>query len=524
MVGIVPYAHDGMIKRIVLALLALGCLAMSGMAEASRMVDLTALDCYVRPGSSLEWSFYPPDPKDGQWLVVPATPGNRPVIVQNLAIPGKAPANPYALRAGKAETYSFVFVFEASEELLASSSGVGLYLAAVGKGWEIYLNGQPLFSEVFRNRSGWFERERAVRGALVDLDMRVLKPGRNVLDIVIYGNSSDDRTGLFTGGPYLIGDYQELLRLKSEYVDLMLIGIYLFFGLYHLVLFAIRPANKPYLYYGLGTLAFSIYLFSRTFIVYSLFRDTAFIRGVELSTLFVFFPLFLAFFDVCNRKGKVTAFTISFGIASVVLAFVAPFLWSEILLKVWQAGMPLMAVYLIVADIVLPVAKALGKGRGGTLGKRIRAFAHAEEFPTVVIAFLIFVLCAVALALGLNSLATLAAIKFGAFALIFGMAAYLASRFSALISDVEDLTTGLEGKVAERTSALAGAMDEQSGLNTSLQAANKTLQETLDASSKDMKIAIQVQQGIFPAPAAHPRRLGCGPDIAARGRRVRRFP
>ena len=108
MVGIVPYAHDGMIKRIVLALLALGCLAMSGMAEASRMVDLTALDCYVRPGSSLEWSFYPPDPKDGQWLVVPATPGNRPVIVQNLAIPGKAPANPYALRAGKAETYSFV--------------------------------------------------------------------------------------------------------------------------------------------------------------------------------------------------------------------------------------------------------------------------------------------------------------------------------------------------------------------------------------------------------------------------------
>lgn len=197
-------------------------LVAAASAEGSRSVDLTSLDCYVRQGFSLAWSVSGPDLTDRNWMVVPARQGNRPVVVQSLPIPGKPAPKPFMVRPEKAQTYTLVFAFEAAPELLSSSTGVGLYLAAIGKNWEIYLNGHRIYSEVYRSRSGWFDRERCVRGALVDLDMRALKPGRNYLAIEVIGDTSDDRTGLFAGGPYLIGDYQELLRLKSEYVDLML--------------------------------------------------------------------------------------------------------------------------------------------------------------------------------------------------------------------------------------------------------------------------------------------------------------
>jgi len=497
MVVIVSYAVKRIQGWLAFAVLLLGCVA-SLAAEGAKSIDLTALDCYVRQGFSYSWSVSGPDLTDRNWLVVPPNPGNRPVIIQALPIPGKPAPQPFAIRPDRAQTYTFVFAFDAAPELLSSSTGVGLYLSAIGKNWEVYLNGNRIYSEVYRARSGWFERERSVRGALVDVDMRTLKQGRNYLAIEIFGNSSDDRTGLFAGGPYLIGDYQALLRLKSEYVDLMLIGIYLFFGLYHLVLFVLRPANKPYLFYGLGTLAFAIYLFTRTYIVFSVFPDTAVIRGAELSSLFIFFPLFLAFFDLCNGSGKISPFTIGFGIAGILFGLVAPFLWAEPILKLWQAMMPFMALYLIVADIVLPLVRAFGPKKPGNFGDKLKDFARADSFWTIVIAFLIFVLCAVAFALDLNSAAALTVIKFGAFALIFGMAAVLVGKFTVLLTDVEDLTSGLEAKVNERTLALSGAMAEQSSLNASLQAANRTLQETMDSSAADMKIAVQVQQGIFP--------------------------
>lgn len=495
--SIVSYDPKRFPRWLALAILLLAGLA-SLAAEGSKSIDLTALDCYVRQGFSYNWSVTGPDLTDKNWLVVPANPGNRPVVIQNLPIPGKPAPRPYAIRPDRAQTYTLVFSFNAAPELLSSSTGVGLYLSAIGKNWEVYLNGNRIYSEVYRARSGWFERERSVRGALVDVDMRALKAGRNYLAVEIFGNSSDDRTGLFAPGPYRIGDYQELLRLKSEYVDLMLIGIYLFFGLYHLVLFALRPANKPYFFYGLGTLFFAIYLFTRTYIVFSLFPDTAVIRGAELSSLFIFFPLFLAFFDLCNGAGKVSPFTIGFGIAGILFGLVAPFLWAEPILRLWQAMMPFMALYLIVADIVLPLIRAFGRKKPGNFGDKLKDFVRADSFWTIVIAFLIFVLCAVAVALDLNSAAALSVIKFGAFALIFGMAAVLVGKFTVLLTDVEDLTSGLEAKVNERTLALSSAMAQQSELNTSLQSANRTLQEAMDSSAADMKIAVQVQQGIFP--------------------------
>ncbi|MBL8965471.1 MAG: SpoIIE family protein phosphatase, partial [Spirochaetaceae bacterium] len=475
--------------------------APGAVSSAASVVDLGLLDLHVRSDFRLEWSYYEPDPADPAWTRLPADPGRRIASIRDLKLPGEPERSFWDVLPGRARKYCIVATFDAAPELLESSSGVGLYLQEVGRNWEVYLNGSILRSEVYLSRDGRIERERAVHGALVPVDKRYLKEGKNVLAIAIYGTPGDFRNGLFSTGPYLIGDYQSLLALKAEYLDLMLIGIYFFFAVYHVILFALRPANTPYLLHGLGTLAFALYLFSRSYIVFDVVSDTAIIRGLELSSIFLVFPLFLAFFDLCNR-GRTTLFTWIYGGVCLLFALLAPIVAGEQLLFVWRLSAPLALLYLLAADVVLPLRDAFrAAGRsdaGAPPAARLKAFLSASNFWTVAIAAAIVLLAAVAAAVGFNSKGAFTAAKYGGFLLILGSAAVLASQFTRVYRQVEELNAGLEAKVRDRTAALADAMEEQAGLNENLAAANRRLQSALDVAAKDMRIAVQVQQGFFP--------------------------
>ena len=321
--------------------------------------------------------------------------------------------------------------------------------------------------------------------------------GKNVLAFVFLGDAKDYRTGLYAAGPFVIGDYRTLLGIKSEYLDLMLIGIYFFFSLYHLILFALRPANKPFLFYGLGTLAFAFYLFSRSFIIYDLVLDTAIIRGMELASLFVFFPLFVAFFDLCNR-GKISLFTWIYGSISFLFAILASLVWGEPILELWQKTIPIPVIYLFVFDCILPIIARLRPREKFAIRDRLRLFVKADGFWTILIALIIVGMCIAASFMSLNSQGAFVAAKLGAFFLIFGTATILARQFTSLFRDVEDFTAGLEAKVKERTQALSGALEAQAKLNENLQASGQRLQMATDLAAKDLRIAVQVQQGIFP--------------------------
>ncbi len=488
-------------RRRLAAVLFLSLASIPGLwAQSPTMVDLTALESFVRPGFALEWTYAEPKRDDPAWTRIAPHQGDRPMVLRDLPIATRQQRGRFAVGSYKPEKFTAVFVFEAHPALLDSSSGVGLYLKDIGKNWEIYLNGSVIASEVYLSRTGEIVRERAVHGALVDIDKRFLMPGRNVLTMVMMGDANEGRTGLFSGGPHLVGDYRNLLKLKSEYLDLMLIGIYFFFALYHLILFALRPANRPYLFYGLGTLSFAVYLFATSFIVFDLISDTAVIRGIELSSLFIFFPLFLGFFDTANR-GRLSLFTWIYGGISLVLFFVAPILWGEVLFELWQKSLPVPILYLLVFDCILPTSRNLRELGSVPPRERLAAFTKRTEFWTIAIGYIIVLFLLVAGVLSLASLASFASAKIGAFFLIFGTATVLARQFTGLYRDVEGLNQGLEQRVSERTSALAGVMEEQSGLNANLQAANLKLRNAMDLAAKDMRIAVQVQQGIFPQKA-----------------------
>lgn len=464
---------------------------------ATSLIDLSAMEVFVRPGFSLEWTYHEPESADPAWTRLPPVAGGRSVILKDLPFAPKPSRSRLAVGTFKPEKFTLVAAFDVDEPLVASSKSVGLFLQAIGKNWEVYLNGSVIASEVYLSRAGVIQRERSIHGAIVDIDKRFLKAGRNILAIEMLGDSVEDRTGLFHKGRYLIGDYQYLLSLKNEYLDLLLIGVYFFFALYHLILFALRPANRTYLFYGLGTLAFAAYLFARTYVIDEIVYDTAVVRGLELSSLFVFFALFLAFFDSANR-GKVSVFTWAYGIVSIVAAFLAPVLWGEVLLWAWAKTLIVPAAYLLVFDCAIPTAKAIREVWALPPVHRLPALAKRNEFWTLVVAYLILAFLGIAMLVDVNTRDAFVLAKFAAFVLIFGMATVLARQNTGLYRDVAGLTMGLEARVHERTAALERVMDEQSALNAKVQAANQALEAKMDAAARDMRIAVQVQQGIFP--------------------------
>lgn len=483
-------------------------LALSAAALNAGPIDLGERDFFVRPGFDLAWTYYEPAPVDHQWTIVRAdATGRRPIVVRDIGLP----AYPHSVFSGfvprRPEEFCFLTTFDASLGLLESSSGVGLYLAQVGQNWEVYLNGILIKSEVFLRKDGRIERDRSMKGALVNIDKRHLKVGRNILAFRIVGDPSSGRTGFSAGGPYLVDAYQALLGRRTEYLDLMFIGIYAFFGFYHVLLYVIRPKNRPYLFFGIGTIVLAVFLLSRTYLASDLVSGGAIARSVGLAALFLLFPIFMAFFDLLARE-TIARVTKMYALACVVAATAAAFVFQEPLLKLWMLTLPLPIAYILFVDLTKPLVaswrertvalKASSESPAADAARQVLAGTDSGRLlvgTAIVVAAIAF--DAIDYFRGGESLYS----KYAFMILVFGTAAILASQYHRVYDQVEDLASSLDSKVKQRTAELESAMKEQSGLNERLSNTNLKLQNAMDIQAKDMRMAVQVQQGMFPAAA-----------------------
>jgi serine phosphatase RsbU (regulator of sigma subunit) len=305
--------------------------------------------------------------------------------------------------------------------------------------------------------------------------------------------------------PDLVDAYRTLSDRRTEYLDLMLIGIYAFFGLYHVLLYAIRPKNKPYLLFGIGTIVLSGFLFFQTHLASDLVANVAIVRGAGLAALFLLFPTFIAFFDLLSRD-TIAVPTKIYGIACLCASLVAVFAFQEPLLKIWMLTLPLPMAYLLVVDLAMPLIASWRAKRGELEGRSERPAAEAARLVLAgtdsgrLLAGTVIVLAAVCLdAIDYLRGGERLYSKYCFMVLVFGAAAILASRHNRVYDEAEELASTLESKVKLRTAELESAMGEQSGLNARLTTANLRLQNAMDIQAKDMRMAVQVQQGMFPS-------------------------
>ncbi|HPE36577.1 MAG TPA: 7TM diverse intracellular signaling domain-containing protein, partial [Spirochaetales bacterium] len=270
-------------------------LALLSAAAGAQIVDLTQSEIYVRSGFKTTWIRNLPLLGDSAWLVVQPERGKRTLVLPELNVPGMPKDAVKSLFPMPSKDFTILIPFEADLRLL-NLTDPGLYIAHVGEAWALYLNGTLIRNELRGDPAGPF-MQRSLRGVIIPLDKRLINRGKNILAFHINGDPGDTRTGMNLPGPYMIDSYRTLSARSRETIDLMLIGIYMFFALYHLLLYVLHRESRGYLYFGGAALLLSIYLTSRTRAITDLIINTDIVVHVEYLVLFLMIPMFVAFLE-----------------------------------------------------------------------------------------------------------------------------------------------------------------------------------------------------------------------------------
>ena len=203
--------------------------------------------------------------------------------------------------------FTYRIVFELAHEIFMEFDAdktitPGIFIPAIGDNWEVYLNGTLIRSEIHLDEKGEITSHRAQRKVRFPFDNGLLCSGTNVLDFRLIGDPNHDNLGFYYGIPMYITYFDYINNASSEYFSMAMIGVYIFVGVYHLLLFMMRRKERYNLFYALFSVDLGIYFFTRTSITYLITPDTNIWARVEFASLFMIIPLLGAFFDELIRQ------------------------------------------------------------------------------------------------------------------------------------------------------------------------------------------------------------------------------
>ena len=322
------------------------------------------------------------------------------------------------------------------------SSGLGVTVGKVDSAYELFAGGRligrmgslPPRAEAVYDRHATFNVLRESIGG----------DGRLLLALRVW--KSEDTTptwGAPVEGPFLLGPIEALTRreLQSELAELILCTLFLFTGLYHLVLYSRRRELREYLLFGVVAVATGIYSFLRTQWKYVLTDRFLALKEVEHALLFLLAALFIEVLGplLGRRVPRALAGPIEvLNLAFALLSAGSPGLWLNLrLLAIWQYGALVVTVALLAAMVAAlrrrePEARTLSAGIAVMIACYLNDLAVDRGFylaPRLV--------------------------PFGFAAFVVSMALSLANRFTRVYGEVWELRNKLEERVAERTAELS---------------------------------------------------------------------
>ncbi len=358
-------------------------------AHGPVFVDLSASPLYARVGFDPAYITFVPTAASPGWEVVPpAGFAGRTVRPADLNLPG-VPKKPFfSLEPSQTLQFTYVIPFQVSAEMArlvgAAGSSVGtsgapavpgLYCAGIGDNWQVYLNGTLVRSEMHLAKDGSIAYHRNLRGVHFAVDGRLFREGRNILALRIVADPAYSPAGLNEAGWFYVDDISNIENATVDVGPMVLIGLYLFIGLYHLFMFLVRKSDRHNLFYGLFSLDLGIYLFMRTTTVTLFGIDSDVVSRVELVTLSFILPLVAAFLEMLNET-RIKRITLWYGAFCSLIALgelVMPMPFGENLLLIWQFSGLVMAFYIFGVDILgrfLSDGRRRWKRERGTEGGR----------------------------------------------------------------------------------------------------------------------------------------------------------
>ena len=350
----------------------------------------------------------------------------------------------------KIHTYSLFTFFDFPESMRLNKKTLGLGFSEIGEVFEIYVNGNLIIAEG-QIEDGRIHLHRTVRGVTFQIPREYIKEKDNKLLIKISGNPKFDHTGLYFTKDYYFGYFDDIQYLNRDFSSVVLAGIYIILGLYHLFLFIKRRKDKGNFYFGYWSFFMGVYFYTRTNVIFENHWDTEIIQRVELIVLYPFVASLLLFLEEMFFY-KISKQGIAYSIICISLALptiLTPMHISEHLLHIWQLstlffGFPMM-IYRLIQAIKNKIPNA----------KRI------------LVALLIIISTAVFDILDSMIFNTgLSFTKYAFFSFVMMIMFILANKFVILHNNIEDLNATLEKKVVERTKELFESLERVSELKT----------------------------------------------------------
>ncbi|TGL58828.1 adenylate/guanylate cyclase domain-containing protein [Leptospira sarikeiensis] len=247
---------------------------------------------------------------------------------------------------------------------------IRLYLNFIGENWEIYLNGHLLQKEIHLDQNGKMQIRKTLRDLEIQVDSSLLKEGENRIVFHLLGDApaiqlSEEKystlssiftptnvdLGFYLDGDYTLGVEYDFSKKVGVLLNLSLNTIYIFFGLYHLLIFSKRRTDKYNLYFGVFSISMAVYSLSRSTIIFDFIQDTTWITRIEYGSVALLASLFLLFLhdyfygSTWPNAAIVTISSWSFLI--FLFSFFAPFQYLITSLRAWQISILPSLIYLL---------------------------------------------------------------------------------------------------------------------------------------------------------------------------------
>ncbi len=375
-----------------------------------------------------------------------------------------------------------------SEEVLAGSELVGLFLGRITMADLTYLNGRAI-GQTGRFPPNFFSEWNTYRHYTFPAE---LLRERNTLLIKVYvGHEGALVDTPFIAAPQMSARHWRLQTFLANYLNMAISLVMLVISLYHCWLFLKRRRERENLYFALLNLAGAMYLtnffvtllpgYAEWTLSFTLFQRVVANSMIYVITLFT--ALFVRAFLRRDEHPLVRWLVLILVGIPIVMSFLLPDYHA---LREMRALM-LSFILPVLLYIVYMVVKAAVRRQRDAL---VLLIGISPLFITVMADIVIH---------NYMQLYHLPYIGgYGFPLMILALLFILAGRFAEARNEAEDLNINLEQKVEKRTEELAHT-------NLTLQATLDQLQVAQHIAAKDMAMAVRVQQSFYPerAPRTH---------------------
>lgn len=226
----------------------------------------------------------------------------------------------------------------------------------IGDNWAIYLNGQLLRNEIFIEQNQ-IQISRYLLHAVIPFPATLLQEDNELVIHLVgyapaYFSFMDYFFGIRNTGGHLLGSAEKFQQEQFQFAKLVMYSVFLFFGLYHGLLFILRHKDVYNFYFCAFLICMAFYFMARSNFAATRVLDQRWLIGIIYTTQVIALSFFMAFlrsyFELSKKKSRFAIIAYIANCLIVLAMLILGYRYYRSLLMIWYVIALPQFVYIIV--------------------------------------------------------------------------------------------------------------------------------------------------------------------------------